>query len=350
MSLVSAMATGRRGGSWRSVVAMAMVVVVASSVTGARGQLRIGFYAQSCPGVERLVGEFVRQHVRRVPTVAAALLRLHFHDCFVRGCDASVLLNSTAGSVAEKDAPPNLTLRGFDFVDRVKTLVEEACPGVVSCADVLALAARDAVAAIGGPSWRVPTGRRDGTVSSMQEALDEIPKPTMSFKELTDLFASKGLGVRDLVWLSGAHTIGIAHCSSFADRLYGYPGAGAGNDTTDPSLDAAYAVNLRRRKCRAPSGGYAEDAIVEMDPGSHLSFDLGYYRALLKHRCLLRSDAALLSDAAARADVESVVGGPEEVFFQLFARSMATLGAVQVKTGAEGEIRRNCAVVNSHSN
>jgi hypothetical protein len=51
----------------------------------------------------------------------------------------------------------------------------------------------------------VPTGRRDGTVSSMQEALDEIPKPSMSFKQLTDLFATKGLGVRDLVWLSGTH-------------------------------------------------------------------------------------------------------------------------------------------------
>ena len=44
----------------------------------------MGFYAESCPGVERMVGDFVRQHVRRVPTVAAALLRLHFHDCFVR--------------------------------------------------------------------------------------------------------------------------------------------------------------------------------------------------------------------------------------------------------------------------
>ncbi|CAO2044634.1 unnamed protein product [Urochloa humidicola] len=345
------MATDPRPRSSWSVMAMAMVaVVLAAGVPGARAHLRMGFYDQSCLGVEKMVGAFVRQHVRRVPTVAAALLRLHFHDCFVRGCDASVLLNSTAAGVAEKDAPPNLTLRGFDFVDRVKTLVEEVCPGVVSCADVLALAARDAVTAIGGPSWRIPTGRRDGTVSSMQEALNEIPKPTMSFKELTDLFATKGLGVRDLVWLSGAHTIGIAHCSSFADRLYGHPGAGAGNDTTDPALDAAYAANLRRRKCRAANGGYAEDAVVEMDPGSHLTFDLGYYRALLKHRCLLQSDAALLTDAAARADVEGVVGGPDEVFFQLFARSMATLGTVQVKTGAQGEIRRNCAVVNSHSN
>lgn len=85
---------------------------------------------------------------------------------------------------------------------------------------------------------------------------------------------------------------------------------------------------------------------MEMDPGSHLTFDLGYYRALLKRRGLLRSDAALLTDAAARADVEGVAAGPEEVFFQLFARSMARLAALQVKTGAEGEVRRNCAVVN----
>ncbi|KAK3152192.1 hypothetical protein QOZ80_2BG0155690 [Eleusine coracana subsp. coracana] len=341
-----------------SIMAMPMAVVlgVVTMVvlaSGAHGQqLRMGFYAESCPGVEQLVGEFVRQHVRRVPTVAAALLRLHFHDCFVRGCDASILLNSTGGNVAEKDAPPNLSLRGFDLVDRVKTLVEEACPGVVSCADVLALAARDAVAAIGGPSWRVPTGRKDGTVSRMEEALDEIPRPTMSFHELADLFASKGLGVRDLVWLSGAHTIGIAHCSSFADRLYGYPGGA--NNGTDPSLDATYAANLRKRKCKAPVGGggglYAGDAVVEMDPGSHLTFDLGYYRAVLKHRGLFRSDAALLTDAAARADIAGVVAGPEEVFFQVFARSMVRMGSVQVKTGTEGEIRRNCAVVNSDYN
>jgi hypothetical protein len=51
----------------------------------------------------------------------------------------------------------------------------------------------------------VPTGRRDGTVSTMQDALNDIPKNTMTFPQLANLFASKGLGVRDLVWLSGAH-------------------------------------------------------------------------------------------------------------------------------------------------
>ncbi|VAI44150.1 hypothetical protein VPH35_103884 [Triticum aestivum] len=334
------------------VGAMAVAVMLVGAGAGAAGvrggrrqqpqQLRMGFYAKSCPAAERIVGDYVRLHVRRVPTVAPALLRTHYHDCFVRGCDGSILLNSTAAGAAEKDAPPNLTLRGFDLIDRVKGLVEEACPGVVSCADVLALAARDAVAAIGGPSWRVPTGRRDGTVSTMQEAVRELPSPSMTFPQLVALFAGKGLDVRDLVWLSGAHTIGIAHCSSFADRLYSYPTAGNGTGAVPP-LDAAYAANLRQRKCRM--GG--RDAAVEMDPGSFLTFDLGYYHTVLKHRALFRSDAALVTDPAARADIAGVVSSPPEVFFQVFARSMARLGAVQVKTGSQGEIRKHCAVVNS---
>lgn len=56
-----------------------------------------------------------------------------------------MLLNSTKGNVAEKDAKPNLTLRGFGFIDRVKARLERECPGVVSCADILTLVARDAV-------------------------------------------------------------------------------------------------------------------------------------------------------------------------------------------------------------
>jgi hypothetical protein len=66
----------------------------------------------------------------------------------LQGCDASVLLDSTAGNQAEKDAPPNTSLRGFEVIDSAKTRLEQACFGVVSCADVLAFAARDALALV----------------------------------------------------------------------------------------------------------------------------------------------------------------------------------------------------------
>lgn len=143
-------------------------------------QLQMNFYAKSCPKAETIILDYVRKHIPNAPSLSAALIRMHFHDCFVRvfsldlflclsiyrhflflltnwwflcacvwprffqGCDGSVLLNSTTGT-AEKDANPNLTLRGFDFIDRIKAVVEAECPGVVSCADIIALAARDSI-------------------------------------------------------------------------------------------------------------------------------------------------------------------------------------------------------------
>lgn len=59
-----------------------------------------------------------------------------------------MLLNSTATSRAEKDAKPNLSLDGFAVIDTAKAELEAKCPGVVSCADILALAARDAVSLV----------------------------------------------------------------------------------------------------------------------------------------------------------------------------------------------------------
>ena len=58
----------------------------------------------------------------------------------VQGCDGSILLDDGG----EKSAGPNAnSVRGFDVIDAIKESVEAACPGVVSCADILALAARD---------------------------------------------------------------------------------------------------------------------------------------------------------------------------------------------------------------
>lgn len=55
------------------------------------------------------------------------------------------MLNSTANGPAEKDAPLNKGIRGFDVIDGIKAKMEQACPGIVSCADIITMAARDSV-------------------------------------------------------------------------------------------------------------------------------------------------------------------------------------------------------------
>lgn len=68
---------------------------------------------------------------------------------FQQGCDASVLLDDTSSFTGEKTAGPNKgSLRGFDVIDTIKTQLENVCPGVVSCADILAVTTRDSVVTV----------------------------------------------------------------------------------------------------------------------------------------------------------------------------------------------------------
>ncbi|XP_021906783.1 peroxidase 3-like [Carica papaya] len=301
------------------------------------GPLRKKFYRDTCPKAEDIVNDVTSKHVARNPAVAAQLLRMHFHDCFVRGCDGSVLIDSTPNNSAERDAIPNQTLLGFDVIDDIKKQVEKACPGVVSCADILALAARDSVSfSFDKPMWEVLTGRRDGRISIEVEALTQIPSPFMNFTALKQNFAAKGLTVHDLVVLSGGHTIGVSHCAGFTNRLFNFTGKG----DQDPTLDPKYAAFLKT-KCRNPSD---TTTVVDMDPKSAEDFDSHYYKILLQNKGLFQSDAALLTNKGSKNIVNELLN--QEKFFTEFAQSMKRMGAVEVLAGTAGEIRKKCNVIN----
>ena len=108
-------------------------------------QLSPTFYDQTCPTALTTIRTVIRQAVSQERRMAASLIRLHFHDCFVQGCDASILLDDTPSMIGEQNAAPNInSARGYGVIHKAKTEVEKRCPGTVSCADILAVAARDA--------------------------------------------------------------------------------------------------------------------------------------------------------------------------------------------------------------
>uniref|UniRef100_A0A0D9VNT8 Peroxidase 1 n=1 Tax=Leersia perrieri TaxID=77586 RepID=A0A0D9VNT8_9ORYZ len=329
-------ARGSRGMKLRLFVA---VMAMAISSRSSQAQLQVGYYDTLCPAAEIIIQEEVSKAVSANPGMAAGLVRLHFHDCFVRGCDASVLVDSASGNTAEKDAPPNTSLRGFDVIDKAKSRLETACFGVVSCADVLAFAARDALALVGGNAYQVPAGRRDGNVSSAQETSGNLPPPSANVAQLNQIFGSKGLTQAEMVALSGAHTIGVSHCSSFSNRLYS-SGPNAGQD---PTMDPSY-VSALTQQCPQQQSSTATAGMVPMDAVTPNAFDTNYYAAIVANRGLLSSDQALLADQTTAAQVVGYTNNPDS-FQSDFAAAMVKMGSIGVLTGNAGTIRTNCRVV-----
>ncbi|KAI3768810.1 hypothetical protein L2E82_19645 [Cichorium intybus] len=315
------------------------VMVLALFSLHADGQgLKVGFYKKSCPQAEAIVSKVISDVMAVAPSLSGPLLRMHFHDCFIRGCDGSVLLDSP-NNQSEKFSPPNLSLRGFNIIDRVKLALEKACPDVVSCADIVALVARDVTVATKGPHWEVETGRRDGNVSSIMDPINPVtglPSFTSNITVLIRSFAIRGLSTKDLVVLSGGHTIGMSHCSSFENRLYNFTGKG----DTDPTMDPNYIARLKL-KCKPQD----QTTIAELDPGSFKTFDDSYYRLVTKRRGLLQSDAALLNDPETRAYlIQATSQG--STFFKDFGVSMVNMGRIGVLTGSQGEVRKVCTKTN----
>ncbi|KAJ1695370.1 hypothetical protein LUZ63_012068 [Rhynchospora breviuscula] len=313
----------------------ACLVVILSLVSSAKAQLKPYYYENICPKALSTIQKIVYEAVSQETRMGASLLRLHFHDCFVNGCDASVLLDDTPTFTGEKNAAPNQnSLRGFEVVDRIKDALNSECKdNVVSCADILAVAARDSVVALGGPKYKVLLGRRDSLTASQAAANNSIPAPTLNFTRLLSNFKSHGLSLRDLVVLSGGHTLGFSRCTNFRSRLY--------NETS--TLETSLAASL---KSNCPING-GDNNLSPLDPASPLSFDADYFEGLIQKKGLLHSDQELFKGDGSGADglVKYYSSNPV-AFWHDFGSSMEKMGKMGPLTGTQGEIRINCRKIN----
>ncbi|KAL0408985.1 UNVERIFIED_CONTAM: Lignin-forming anionic peroxidase [Sesamum radiatum] len=319
-----------RLGSFATLSAITTFFLLLSTIP-CQAQLSPSFYDTTCPNALSTIRTSIRQAVSRERRMAASLIRLHFHDCFVQGCDASILLDETSTIQSEKTAFPNVnSARGYEVIEAAKREVERICPGVVSCADILTLAARDASVAVGGPSWNVRLGRRDSTTASRSQANTDLPGPNAGLDALISSFADKGLSARDMVALSGAHTIGQAQCFLFRGRIY--------SNGTD--VDAGFA-STRRRQC--PQNG-GDGNLAALDLVTPNSFDNNYFKNLMQRKGLLQSDQVLFSGGSTDSIVSEYSRNPR-IFASDFANAMIKMGEIP-PAQQNGIIRRVCSAIN----
>ncbi|MCL7026364.1 hypothetical protein MKW94_001796 [Papaver nudicaule] len=252
-------------------------------------QLSSDFYASSCPNL--LPTSAVANAVSNEVRMGASLLRLHFHDCF--GCDASILLDDTSSFTGEKTAGPNAnSLRGFDVIDTIKAQVEVLSPETVSCADILAVAARDSVAA----SYE------------------------LYIHVLNDLV------IYFILW---SHSIGQARCTTFRSRIH--------NET---NIDTSFATSL---KSSCPTSGN-DNNLSPLD-STLVTFDNTYFKDLVNTKGLLHSYQELFNGGSTDAQV-TTYNNDNPTFLTDFAVAMVKMGNLSPLTGSNGEIRTNCRKLN----
>ncbi|KAL2649847.1 hypothetical protein R1flu_017975 [Riccia fluitans] len=303
-------------------------------------------------------------------------------------CDRSVLLNSTATNSAEREAHVNFGLRGIAEVDEIKAALEYACPGVVSCADILIIAARDATVKAGGPWWPVALGRKDASESVELLADANLPFPVFPFPLLVQNFARKNFSAREMIVLSGAHTIGQTHCNGVLPHLYNFTG---GNNATDidPAMNKGFATFLKKL---CPQGNRTNTLFLDSTAGK---FDNAYYKNVspiresssliplssptawersslhpspkpsppssrslrmewqvrqcllqerLAHKGIFITDSTLITNSLGKKLVTSFAKA-KSTFFKEFADGMVKMGNLGVLTGSQGEIRKHCQQV-----
>ncbi|GFQ04245.1 peroxidase 52 [Phtheirospermum japonicum] len=330
--------------SYKVVITLAILLLSLSSSSAYKqnpfdnNKLYADFYSQTCPNLLTTVSSAVQEAIKKEPRMGASLLRLHFHDCFVNGCDASVLLDDTSSFKGEKGAAPNKnSARGFEIIDTIKTNVEKVCNNTVSCADILAIVARDSVVQLGGSGWKVKLGRRDSLSASLAAANNgSIPGPTSSLANLTSRFKQLGLTTKDLVALSGINSLidqitntEPSRCTSFRNRIY-----------NDNNINGSF-VKERRGNCPKASGS-GDNNLAPLDTMTPVIFDNNYFKNLIGKNGLLHSDQELFNGNPTDSIV-NLYSGDQNTFNKDFAAAMIKMGDISPLIGPnQGQIRINC--------
>ncbi|KAF3335416.1 Lignin-forming anionic peroxidase [Carex littledalei] len=312
---------------------IAIAMLFAFSLKHCQASLTPNYYDYTCPQAIPIIRSAIRIAIAKERRMAASLIRLHFHDCFVQGCDGSVLLKDTPWFTGEQTAlQNNNSIRGMEVIDAAKWAVEAVCPKIVSCADIVALAAKDSSEYVNGPTWTVKLGRRDSTTANKDLAAADLPFGGDNLDVLIAKFARKELNAKEMVALSGAHTIGQAQCVTFRGRIY--------NET---NIDPGFALH-RRRNC-PPSNNAEITNLAPLDPVTPNSLDNKYYKNLMQRRGLLHSDQVLFNGGETDGMVASYSRDPSS-FYADFATAMVKMGDIDPLTGSSGQIRKICSAIN----
>ncbi|KAK1271290.1 Peroxidase 21 [Acorus gramineus] len=300
-----------------------------------KGDVQLNYYSESCPRAEEIVQEEVQKLYQKHGNTAVSWVRNLFHDCMVESCDASLMLDSVNGTISEKTSVRSFGMRNFKYINTIKDALERECPMTVSCADIVALSARDAIVLLRGPYITMRTGRRDSRESHINEVEELIPNHNDTIPFVLSRFQSIGIDTESTVALLGAHSVGRVHCANLVHRLY---------PNTDPSIDPEYAEYLKGR-CPNPNPNPKDIEYARNDRVTPMVLDNMYYKNLLSHKGLLLVDQGLVSDPSTAPFVE-LMASNNTYFHRRFADAVLLLSENNPLTGDKGEIRKDCRFIN----
>ncbi|XP_059439078.1 L-ascorbate peroxidase 3-like [Corylus avellana] len=225
---------------------------------------------------------------------AAIMLRLAWHDAGTY--DATRKTGGPNGSIRTEKELKHGANAGLEIAVRLCEKVKAKHPKI-TYADLYQLAGIVAVEVTGGPSIDFVPGRKDSLESDEE---GRIPDARQGAQHLRDVFYRMGLSDKDIVALSGGHTLGKAHKerSGFESLPW----------TTDPlKFDNSYFVELMKK---------------------------GDSEGLLK----LPTDKSLVEDPKFRPYVE-LYAKDEDAFFTDYAAShkkLSELGFTRPSSGLTG--------------